>query len=208
MCLRSLSAFGALAGLLLAGWVVAQPEQPGGLGRGAQPNRGGLGRGGRSAQVARNAWEYRVLARGQIQGLAGEPAKDGLTAGLNKLGSEGWELVTIDRGADYVFKRPVSRGGRGWTTTAAEPPLAAQRAPAAATELRMFRLKHASAADMERLVFKLFQAGGGLRLASEGRTNTLVVSGPAAELAEIEAVLNRLDTPEGAEGPRQKVKRP
>lgn len=217
MRLRYLTPFCALAGVLIVGWAAGQPEQPGAPARGGQPNRGAPGRGGRAAPVVRTAWEYRVLARGQIQGLA-EREKDSLTAGLNKLGAEGWELVTIDRGADYVFKRPVNRGGRGWPTASAEPPLAAQGTPAAAaSDLRVFRLKNAVAADMERILSKLFPTGGFppgvvragafLRIASDARTNSVLASGPREQMDEIEAVLNRLDTPEGAEGVKTPTKK-
>jgi hypothetical protein len=45
-------------------------------------------------------WEYRVLSEEQVIALA----KKDLAAGLNKLGDEGWELVTA--GGNYIFKRP------------------------------------------------------------------------------------------------------
>ena len=45
-------------------------------------------------------WEYRVLSEEQVIALG----KKDLTAGLNQLGDEGWELVTA--GAHYIFKRP------------------------------------------------------------------------------------------------------
>ncbi len=208
---RYLTPFCALAGLLIVGWAVGQPDRSGLPGRGGQPSRGG-GLGGSPAPGIRTAWEYRVIARQEIQGLAGEREKENLTAGLNKLGSEGWELVTIDRGAVYVFKRPVSRGGRGWPTALAEPPLAAQRAPAAfASELRVFRLKNAAAADMEQVLAKLFTTGGRfgttLRIASDPRTNSVLASGPREQLVEIEALLSRLDRMEGGEGVKAPTKK-
>jgi hypothetical protein len=45
-------------------------------------------------------WEYRVLTEEQVIALG----KKDLQAGLNKLGDEGWELVTA--GAHYILKRP------------------------------------------------------------------------------------------------------
>jgi len=45
-------------------------------------------------------WEYRVLTEEQVIALA----KKDLAAGLNQLGDEGWELVTV--GGHYIFKRP------------------------------------------------------------------------------------------------------
>jgi hypothetical protein len=59
-------------------------------------------------------WEYKVLTTSQLEALGGD--KEGpssLTAGLNKLGEDGWELVGIEPGhvpppvklPKYVFKR-------------------------------------------------------------------------------------------------------
>jgi hypothetical protein len=53
----------------------------------------------RSAELG-NRWEYRVLTKAQVLELG----RNDLTAGLNKLGDEGWELAGFD--AAYIFKRP------------------------------------------------------------------------------------------------------
>jgi hypothetical protein len=53
---------------------------------------------GRSEPILR--WEYRVLKREQVL----EVGKKDLSAGLNALGNEGWELAGID--GVYIFKRP------------------------------------------------------------------------------------------------------
>ena len=45
-------------------------------------------------------WEYRVLTREQLIDLG----KKDLTAGLNRLGEDGWELAAVESG--YIFKRP------------------------------------------------------------------------------------------------------
>jgi hypothetical protein len=45
-------------------------------------------------------WEYRVLTRNQVLELG----KNDLTAGLDKLGAEGWELAAVE--PQYIFKRP------------------------------------------------------------------------------------------------------
>jgi hypothetical protein len=44
-------------------------------------------------------WEYRILTKEQVMDLG----KKDLTAGLNKLGDDGWELVVVEPA--YVFKR-------------------------------------------------------------------------------------------------------
>ena len=49
-------------------------------------------------------WEYRVLAKEQVLELG----KKDLTAGLNHLGMQGWELAGIDNG--YIFKRRQTLG--------------------------------------------------------------------------------------------------
>jgi hypothetical protein len=51
-------------------------------------------------------WEYRVVTKDQVA----EIGKNDLAAGLNKLGSEGWELVVVDGG--YIFKRPKLQNDR------------------------------------------------------------------------------------------------
>jgi hypothetical protein len=45
-------------------------------------------------------WEYHVLTKAQVLELG----QNDLTAGLNKLGDQGWELAAFD--AAYIFKRP------------------------------------------------------------------------------------------------------
>src|SRR5262249_27297507 len=45
-------------------------------------------------------WEYRILTKEQVLELG----KKDLTAGLNALGDEGWELVAAE--PSYIFKRP------------------------------------------------------------------------------------------------------
>jgi hypothetical protein len=64
------------------------------------------------------AWEYKLLSDFQLVqagvppgGKARQPANDGLNDGLNNLGAEGWELVTVIENpnggaAKYYFKRP------------------------------------------------------------------------------------------------------
>jgi hypothetical protein len=201
MSLRYLTPFCALASLLTAGWANAQqPDRPAGPGAGR----------GRPVQVVRTAWEYRTLTLEQIAALAPQQKeKEQFNGGLNRLGAEGWELtvVTVHAGFGqpvFVFKRSAARRPQtGALAASAEPPQAPAGAPAGgAPEIKVFRLKNAMAPDVERILSKLFQAGGragaNLRFASDERTNSLLVSGPSSQLDEIEAVLNRLDTPDGA----------
>jgi hypothetical protein len=207
MRLRFLMPFFALAGFT-AGWAVAQqPGQPGS----GQPNRGG--RRGSPAPVVRTAWEYRTLAWSAVEGLAPEKEKDRITAGLNKLGAEGWELVAVTPSPagrlEVVFKRQAGRTLRGGP---GDRPRAAAAGPAAADapEFKIYRLRNAKAADMERTLSKILQAGGRegggprLALASDERTNSLLARAAPAQLQEIEALLSRLDTPDGEKTPARK----
>jgi hypothetical protein len=199
MCLRYLMPLCALAGLLTAGWATAQqPDRP--------PFPGGGRRG--AAATLRTAWEYRTLERAELMKLASEKqVKDQLTGGLNKLGAEGWELVTFMGSGEFVFKRPAGRSLRGGPGASVErPPAPAAPAAAGAPTIKMYRLRNAKAADMERTLSKMFQGGGrtGLRFASDERTNSVLAYGTPTQLDEIEAVLNRLDTPDGEKTPARK----
>jgi RNA polymerase sigma factor (sigma-70 family) len=71
----------------------------------------------RSSQVARTParWEYKAITTAAIEQLAARGVADRLTDGLNKLGSEGWELVAVESGSGpashYVFKRLAATSG-------------------------------------------------------------------------------------------------
>jgi type II secretory pathway component GspD/PulD (secretin) len=153
--------------------------------------------------------------------LAAVGDKDQFTAGLNKLGAEGWELIAIESPLAYLFKRPAAlsaasnRGQRGGGPAANRgqrwPAGRGSDAPAApavaALEIKVFRLKFAPALEAEKVLSKVLLVGGGgegLRLASDPRTNSVVAHGPAARLQEVEALLMRLDTPDERKPPAEK----
>jgi hypothetical protein len=54
-------------------------------------------------KTARPRWEYKVLSEADIRRLA----KDDLTAGLNALGQDGWELVGFEK-TRFILKRQRS----------------------------------------------------------------------------------------------------
>src|SRR5262247_2584336 len=74
----------------------------------------------------------------------------------------------------------------------AQPP-----APADKSELRVFRLKHLSAVEASRILGELLgeQVGrkGRMRITADERTNSLFATGEAADLAKVEALLQKLD---------------
>jgi hypothetical protein len=153
-----------------------------------------------TAAAASPRWEYRVLTGQQVLELG----KKDVTAGLNRLGAEGWELAAVraaapfgrrgggDEAAEYYFKRPTSKA-----TASAEP------APGEG-ELRVFRLKSASANAAARIIDELMNgAGGGARRArvvADQATNQLLVRARPLDQDFIEALLTRIDLPD-AGGP-------
>jgi hypothetical protein len=60
---------------------------------------------GQDKQKARPVWEYKVLYGMQVYDYGGAKSEQ---EGLNKLGAEGWELVTVLPGVHpgYYLKRP------------------------------------------------------------------------------------------------------
>jgi uncharacterized protein (TIGR03067 family) len=131
-------------------------------------------------------WEYRVVKKAQVLELG----KNDLTAGLNKLGEEGWELVSV---------QPPSGSERGGRSSAAteyyfKRPAGAKVAESSATgtgEMRIFRLKYIKAAEAAGVLQDLL--GKGPRIVADPSTNQIIVGGPDKVLAEATAILEKLD---------------
>jgi hypothetical protein len=141
-------------------------------------------------------WEYRALTKEQLLELG---QKD-LAAGLNRLGSEGWELVTVQqpsasergprraaRSAEFYFKRAA----------ATKAPPAAPPAPPARAEFKTFILRNANATQSAKVLRELLgdKEGRQLRLTADERTNMVLASGAAVDLEIVEVLLIRLDQP-------------
>jgi hypothetical protein len=102
-----------IAGIAVLAVSFAYAQEPGG-----PPGRGGKGKGpkggGKMRPTAeapwRQKWEYSVLSWNEIR----TRGKDDFQAGLNQLGAEGWELVTLDHqnALTHYFKRPTSPAGQ------------------------------------------------------------------------------------------------
>jgi hypothetical protein len=63
------------------------------------------------AQRAVQKWEYKTVNRREMVDYAavnngGKSAKEQFADSLAKLGDEGWEMVTVDSGSAFYFKRP------------------------------------------------------------------------------------------------------
>ena len=84
--------------------------------------------------------------------------------------------------------------GQTWIVLTASAEAAPERAAAAgpAHELKVFQLRFAAAADLAKVLSSVFEKEP-VRIAAEVRTNSILVQGPAENLAMVEALLLRLD---------------
>jgi Bacterial type II/III secretion system short domain len=141
----------------------------------------------------RGAWEYKTLLKSQITELG----KTDLGAGLNALGDEGWELVAVDRPekgtATYIFKRVKARPML-FRPDKDDP----KKAPRGAVTFT-FVLKHARAADVQRVIQMALGKKDELRIAVDERTNTVFLTGAEETIAEVRELIARLDVPIGKE---------
>jgi type II secretory pathway component GspD/PulD (secretin) len=94
----------------------------------------------------------------------------------------------------------AEKGDAVIVVTARVGPATEATAPAQASveELRIFALKNLAAADASRVMTELF-SGQSIIVAADERTNSLLVKASADQLAEIQAVLLRLDEASVAE---------
>jgi hypothetical protein len=153
-------------------------------------------------------WEYKALTREEITELG---QKD-LTAGLNKLGDEGWEMVgapalpvaafrggpggaPAGRAPEFYFKRPK---GRAVEDGKAPPP----KVEAVSEDWVILKLKAVSAVDLARTADALFgsRSGGGPRLVAEPTTNSVLARGSAKQIEELRRLITALDVPEALAG--------
>jgi type II secretory pathway component GspD/PulD (secretin) len=146
---------------------------------------------GQEKAQARTEWEYLILTKEDVV----KRGKD-LAGGLNALGKEGWEMVTVTPwpqnvkmarvGADYYFKRP-SQAAR-----------AAERKPEPKEVTKVFRLKNAKAASVAKTLERLYGQRKG-RMASDDRTNSIVAVASAEHLVELAGLIEELDVPAAGE---------
>jgi hypothetical protein len=207
----------AASGLLAAADEPARKEQPAG--------RAGPGTASAPAHRTGPRWEYRTLTRQELLDLG---QKD-VTAGLNKLGDDGWELVAVragmapergprrpgDTGTEYYFKRAVAASA----APTAEAPSAG---PSGEGQFVVYRLRHASAAMLAKVLDELMNGKGGgggsqrARIVADPATNQLLIRARDNDLATVEALVNKLDVPAENErsdtapgpGPRTKPSKP
>jgi hypothetical protein len=154
-----------------------------------------------TAPQARTSWEYQVLGRQQVEGMAAKDAPNRLTDGLNKLGAEGWELAATELSGPpptqplYLFKRPAGSGRRAEAAAPAAQPEA--RREARPDEYRIYRLKSASAVELAQTLQKLFQGRDdkAVRVVADPNTNSLLTAGTAEQQDTVKALIEQLDMP-------------
>jgi hypothetical protein len=167
----------------------------------AQPAPGPAGRGGPADGTApRPSWEYKALTRGHVEALAAKESEDKLTDGLNKLGAEKWELVTVEAVPPgvvsmYLFKRPAGSGRRAEAAAPAAQPEA--RREAKPDEFRIYRLKGANAGELAQTLQKLFQGRDekAVRIVADPNTNSLLTAGSPEQQDTVKALIEQLDMP-------------
>ena len=72
-------------------------------------------------------------------------------------------------------------------------------------EVKVYPLKYAKAADLVRILTRLFDPRPDLKITSDPRTNTIVVGGTQADMERIEGLLVRLDVASSRPRPGEKV---
>jgi hypothetical protein len=185
---------------------------------------------------SRVKWEYAILSREDIT----KRGAGDFVAGLNKLGDEGWELISITgpRGApraeEALFKRlkESSRGATGglnfrggerpggapnWRGQPGKGQPGKGRVPAGPAEIsnvigkatggskgtekevtNVIFLKHAKAASLQKILEDLYGQKNLFHIATDERTNSIILVGVEEALIEIQALLQKLDGPEDA----------
>jgi uncharacterized protein (TIGR03067 family) len=141
--------------------------------------------GGRHGSPPR--WEYRTLTRQQLLDLG----KKDVTAGLNRMGDSGWELVAVQRGestgpAEYYFKRLAAQ-----TTSVAEP---------ATGDFEVIPLKHAKAREAAKMLDELMNGNAvprRARIVADENSNQLLISARPDDLLVIKKVLIDIDMSTG-----------
>jgi hypothetical protein len=137
--------------------------------------------------ASRPQWEYKTVTGDGLVELGKNEQ-----AGLNKLGDDGWELVSVTPGqgfskAVYYFKRPKAAAGQGGD----KRPAAA--APEPAPEgMQVIRLKYATAPELAKTLRAVFDEPA-LAIVPEARTNTLILRGPLSEIEKVRFLVRDLD---------------
>ncbi len=172
--------------------------QPGGKKKTPFDFGGGIGGFGSGPALSppRVRWEYRTMADNAVIALG----KGNFDAGLNKLGAEDWELITVDRQSPHssmlFFRRPATGKPAPDVKPDLEPAPKGKEKVEDVLEFRIYALKNANAVDMAHLMEELLRINKlRLRVLAEPRTNQVIVNGTKEAQEQIEALISRLDMP-------------
>jgi hypothetical protein len=198
------------------------PENPFGKGPKGLPGKAakkGGASGMQQTAVRHPQWEYTVRSVDEMTKLG----EGDLTAGLNKFGEEGWELVLANLAQGFgtpmglCFKRakapPFGVGavragigfGGGKGGVAAEPP------PVAVPQFHVVRLSYTPADHAARLLHQCFVDRNGVetgpRIVADERTGNLLLAGNEEQLVAARRLIDLIDVPTPVEQPLPEKKR-
>jgi hypothetical protein len=172
----------------------AEPKKGRTTARGGPEPRGG---------PAHPQWEYLVKSRPDIE----KTGEGSLPAGLNKLGEEGWELVSAEpaqatgRSQEYIFKR--SKGGLprgmmgglgGFPGGMAGPDFGGgRRAAPEAEQIHILNLKHAQAGAIAQLLQQVYTQRRNVGVGIDDRTNSLILVTTDEHFQAIKRLVDELD---------------
>src|SRR5262245_30412877 len=151
--------------------------------------------------AVRSGWEYKTATAKEVRDLA----NNDLTAGLNRLGEDGWELVAVEprsdtgrslRDATYYFKRPKSV----MAAAPEAPKPAAPRAEFKDEEFQTLQLKHVDAVGTAKTLQQLFGEQKGVRIVADPNTNTLLIRCSVEMFDTLRKVVIVLDSPTDGRG--------
>jgi hypothetical protein len=140
-------------------------------------------------------WEYKTMARVAIEQLGN---KD-FSVGLNKLGDEGWELVSCSSSVgpvqEFYFKRPRSRSVTEGGKTGG-PPVAETRNE----DYEIVKLKFVAAVDLAQTADAIFGKDANLRIVADPATNSLLVHGSPKQIEDVRRLIISLDVQDAVIG--------
>lgn len=139
-----------------------------------------------------------VIAALEIEGYLTKELKREFTLGVdvasNAILVDRRDNVTEEvRGALQKFEKYY--GGQRYhpeTASVPTPPDTSAQAPTAIATVKVFTLKYAQATDVAEVLKNLYDKGPA-KIAADARTNSVIATGPEAQLEEIEALLLKLD---------------
>jgi hypothetical protein len=141
--------------------------------------------------VAAPKWEYKIQTKEELLDLG----KKDLGAGLNKLGAEGWELVSIQPASETRMGRPSGRDTYYFKRPAAAPTSRGEGPGSSDREFHAYKLKNANAVKTAKILLELFGDNKRVRIVADDSSNQILVSGSTEDIFTIAKVVVMLDVP-------------